>query len=64
MLEEDSSDIVADMKSGCANVRTLTMFLNRRTVMVLGYPKIVIEALKLVNNRLKSLSSLQDIMVV
>ncbi|KAG9234216.1 hypothetical protein BJ875DRAFT_510180 [Amylocarpus encephaloides] len=67
-FEEDSGDIFATIQSGCAKLRTLKMSLDSTNTMVLkldalDYPKIVIEALTLVNSRFRAISSLQDIVV-
>jgi len=67
-LEEDSDGILANIQSGCANLRTLTTSLSSTRDMELRLdeldsPKIVAEALTLVNTRFRAISSLQDIIV-
>jgi hypothetical protein len=67
-LEEDSDGILANIQSSCANLRILTTSLSSTHAMelrldALDYPKIVNEALTLVNTRFRAISSLQDIIV-
>jgi hypothetical protein len=67
-LEEGSDGILANIQSGCANLRTLTTSLSSTHAMelrldALANPNIVTEALTLVNTRFRAISSLQDIVV-
>jgi hypothetical protein len=67
-LEEASDGMLANIQSGCANLRTLTTSLDSTNAMevrldALDSPKIVAEALTLVHTRFKAISSLQDIIV-
>jgi hypothetical protein len=67
-LEEDSDGILANIQSSCANLRMLTTSLSSTHAMelrldALDSPKIVTEALTLVNTRFRAISSLQDIIV-
>lgn len=67
-LEEDSVSILANMQSGCANFSTLTTSLYSTNAMelrldALDNPKVVIEALKLVNTHFRAILSLQEIIV-
>jgi hypothetical protein len=67
-LEENSIGIVANIQSGCANLSTLTTSLYSTNAMelwldALDNPKIVTEALLLVNTRFRAISSLQEIVV-
>jgi len=67
-LEEGSDGILANIQSGCANLRMLTTSLYSTYAMelrldALDNPKIVTEALTLVNTRFRAISSLQDIIV-
>jgi hypothetical protein len=67
-LEEDSIGIFANIQSGCANLSKLTTSLYSTNAMelrldALDNPKIVTEALMLVNTRFRAISSLQEIIV-
>jgi len=67
-LEEGSDGILANIQSSCANLRTLTTSLSSTHAMelrldALDNPKIVIEALMLVNTRFRAILSLQDIII-
>jgi len=67
-LEEDSVGILANIQSGCPNLSTLTTSLHSTNAMEfrlddLDNPKIVTEALKLVDTRFRAISSLQEIIV-
>ena len=67
-LEDDSVGILANIQSGCANLSTLTTSLYSTNAMelrldALDNPKIVTEALKLVDTRFRAISSLQEIIV-
>jgi hypothetical protein len=67
-LEDDSVGILANIQSGCANLSTLTTSLYSTNAMelrldALDNPKIVLEALKLVDTRFRAISSLQEIIV-
>jgi hypothetical protein len=67
-LEEDGDSILASIQSGCTNLRTLTTSLSSTHAMelrldALDNPKIVTEALTLVNTHFRAISSLQDIIV-
>ena len=67
-IEESSIGILTSIQSGCANLSTLTTSLYSTNAMALkldalDYPKIVTEALELVNTRFRAISSLQDIVV-
>jgi hypothetical protein len=67
-LEEDSDGILANIQSSCANLRTFTTSLSSTNAMelvldALDSPKIVTEALTLVNTRFRAILSLQDIVV-
>ncbi|KAH7418464.1 hypothetical protein BKA64DRAFT_654451 [Cadophora sp. MPI-SDFR-AT-0126] len=68
VLEQDSTDTISIFQSCCPNLRALTMSLDSTTTVLLkldalDYPKIVIEALALVNTQLRANPSLQDIVV-
>ncbi|KAK0124552.1 hypothetical protein ONS95_009500 [Cadophora gregata] len=65
-LEDASSDVCANIQSNCANLRTLTMPPDSTTTVLLklealDHPKVAIEALELINGRLRAISSLEDI---
>jgi hypothetical protein len=67
-LAEGSTTILANIQSGCANLRTLTTSLYSKNTMELrldGHdnPKIIPEALALVDIRFRAISSLQEINV-
>ena len=67
-IEEGSISILGNIQSCCANLSTLTTSLHSTTAMALkldslDYPKIINEALKLVNTRFRAISSIQDIIV-
>lgn len=66
-LVDDSIGILANIQSGCANLSTLTTCLYGPThismLAALGNPKIVNEALELVNTHFRTISSLQEIFV-
>ena len=67
-LDDDSISILANIRSGCANLSTLTTSLLSTTAMEirldnLDNPKIATEALKLVDTRFRAISSLQEIIV-
>jgi hypothetical protein len=67
-LEDDSVGILANIQSGCANLSTLTTSLYSTNAMelrldALDNPKIVPEALKLVDTRFRAIPSLQEIIV-
>lgn len=67
-LEEESVGILANIQSGCANLSTLTTSLYSTNAMELRLdnldnPKIVTEALKLVDTHFRAISSLQEIIV-
>jgi hypothetical protein len=67
-LEEDSSSTLANIQSGCVNLSTLTTSVYGTNAMVLkldalDYPKIMTEALKLVDARFRAISFLQEIHV-
>jgi len=67
-LEDDSVGILANIQSGCANLSTLTTSLYSTNAMelrldALDNPKVVTEALKLVNTHFRGLSSLEEIIV-
>ena len=67
-LEDDSVGILANVQSGCANLRTLATSLDSTNAMeirldALDNPKVVTEALKLVNTHFRAISSLQEIIV-
>jgi hypothetical protein len=67
-LGESSDGILAIIQSGCANLRTLTTSLFSTNAMelrldALDNPKIVTDALKLVNTCFRAISSLQEIIV-
>lgn len=67
-LEDDSVGILANIQSGCANLRTLTTSLHSTSSMelmldALDNHKIVNEALKLANTHFRAISSLQKIVV-
>jgi hypothetical protein len=67
-LEEGSDDILVSIQSSCANLRTLTTSLSSTHAMelrldALDNPKVVTEALTLVNTCFRAISSLQDIVV-
>jgi hypothetical protein len=67
-LDEGSIGILANIQSGCANLITLTTSLYSTNAMelrldALDNPKIVTEALKLVDTRFRAISSLQEIIV-
>ncbi len=67
-LEDDSVGILANIQSGCANLSTLTTSLYSKNAMelrldALDNPKVVTEALKLVNTHFRAISSLQGIIV-
>ena len=67
-LEDDSVGILANIQSSCANLSTLTTSLYSTNAMelrldALDNPKIVTEALKLVDTRFRAISSLQEIIV-
>ena len=67
-LEDESVSILASIQSGCANLSTLTTSLYSTNSMELrldelDYPKVVTEALKLVNTHFRAISSLQGIIV-
>jgi hypothetical protein len=67
-LEDDSSCILAKIQRECANLNTFKTSLSSTNAMelrldALDNPKIVSEALKLVNTRFRASSSLQEIIV-
>lgn len=67
-LEDNSVGILANIRSGCANLSTLTTPLYSTNAMelrldALDNPKVVTEALKLVNTHFRAISSLQEIIV-
>ncbi len=67
-LEDDSVGILANIQSGCANLSTLTTSLYSTNAIelrldALDNPKVVTEALKLVNTYFRGLLSLQKIIV-
>jgi hypothetical protein len=67
-LEDNSVGILANIQSGCANLSTLTTSLYSTNDMelrldALDNPKIVTEALRLVNTRFRAISSLQEVIV-
>lgn len=67
-LEDDSVSILANIQSRCANLSTLTTSLYSTNAMelrldALDNPKVVIEALKLVNTHFRAISSLQEVIV-
>jgi hypothetical protein len=67
-LEESSISILANIQSGYVNLSTLTTSVHSTNAMVLkldalDYPKIITEALKLVDARFRAISSLQEIHV-
>jgi hypothetical protein len=64
-LEESSISILANFQSGCVNLSTLTTSANAMVLKLdaLDYPKIITEALKLVDARFRAISSLQEIIV-
>ena len=67
-LEDDSVGILANIRSGCANLSTLTTSLFSTNAMELGLdaldnPKVVTEALRLVNTHFRAISFLQEIIV-
>ena len=67
-LEDDSVGIIANIQSYCPNLSTLRTSLYSTDAMelrldALDNPKIVTEALKLVNTRFRAISSLQEIIV-
>ena len=67
-LEDDSVGILANIRSGCANLNTLTTSLYSTNAMeprldALDNPKVVTEALRLVNTHFRAISFLQEIIV-
>lgn len=67
-LEDDSIRILAKIRNDCVNLSSLTTSLYSTSAMefrlvALDYPKIVSEALKLVDTRFRAISSLQEIVV-
>jgi hypothetical protein len=67
-ITEGSIAILANIQTYCANLSMLTtsLYSTNATELKLDsfdYPKIVTEALKLVNTRFRAISSLQDIIV-
>ncbi|KAL8721129.1 MAG: hypothetical protein Q9181_007775 [Wetmoreana brouardii] len=67
-LEDESVGILAKIQSSCANLRTLTTSLYSTNAIELNLdaldnPKVVTEALKLVNTYFRAISSLQEIIV-
>ncbi|RYP70490.1 hypothetical protein DL771_005427 [Monosporascus sp. 5C6A] len=67
-LEDSYVSIIANIQSGCANLSTLTTSLYSTNAMELTLdaiddPKVVTEALKLVDTQFRTISSLQDIIV-
>jgi hypothetical protein len=67
-LEDDSVGILANLQSGCANLSTLTTSIYSTNAMelrldALDSPKVVTEALKLVNTHFRAISSLQEIII-
>ncbi|KAF4633894.1 hypothetical protein G7Y89_g4221 [Cudoniella acicularis] len=67
-LEDDSVRILAKIQSDCTRLGTLTTSLHSTNAMevkldALDYPKVVGEALALVDARFRAISSLQEIIV-
>ena len=67
-LENDSVGILANIRSGCTNLSTLTTSLYSTNAMelrldALDSPKVVSEALNLVNTEFRAISFLQEIVV-
>ena len=67
-LEDDSVGILANIQSGCANLSTLTTSLYSTNAMelrldALDNPKVMTEALKLVDTHFRAISSLQEIII-
>ena len=67
-LKDDSICILANFRNGCASLSTLTTSLYSTNAMelrldALDNPKLVTEALKLVNTHFRAISSLQQIIV-
>lgn len=67
-LEEGSISVLASIQSSCTNLKTLTTSLYSTNAMELRLdgldnPKIVIEALKLVDTSFRAILSLQEIIV-
>jgi len=67
-IQDDSIGILTKIQSDCINLKTLTLSLSSTDEMearldALDYPKIVVEALRLVNARFRAISSLQEIIV-
>jgi hypothetical protein len=67
-LKDKSDHILAKIQSECANLSTLKTSLDSTNTMELrldrlDYPKVVVEALSLVNTRFRAISSLQEIIV-
>jgi hypothetical protein len=67
-LEDDSVRILVKIQSDCTKLGTLTTSLQSTNAMevkpdALDYPKIVAEALALVDARFRAISSLQEIIV-
>ena len=67
-VDYDSVGILANIRSGCANLSTLTTSLYSTNAMeprldALDNPKVVTESLRLVNTYFRAISFLQEIMV-
>ena len=67
-LEDDSVGILANIQGSCTSLSKITTSLHSTNTMelrldALDSPKIVSEALKLVNTRFRAISSLQEIIV-
>lgn len=67
-LEDESVSFLEKIQSSCANLSTLTTSLDSTDHMALrldalDHPKIVTEALKLVDTRFRAISSLQELIV-
>ena len=67
-LDDDSVGILANIRNGCANLSTLTTSLSSTNAMELNLdaldsPKVISEALNLVNTHFRAISFLQKIVV-
>ena len=73
-LEDDSVSILANFQSGCANLSTLTVSVDSTSDMedrfaalddftALDHPKVVTEALRLINTHFRAIPSLQKVIV-
>lgn len=67
-IEESDSSLLAILQSSCANLSTLTTALDSTNEVALkldalDHPKLITEALKLVNDRFRAIAPLQAIVV-